>query len=122
MLVAPGRAPVPKAVMAAAVVEAAVSGPVEVAVVGADDAERAALVQTAVALAPPGAVVVAGAPDDPGSPLLAHRPMLSGAPTAYVCRGFVCDRPVSAAEELADQLRAALEEPGPHLIAAMLRR
>jgi acetolactate synthase-1/2/3 large subunit len=28
----------------------------------------------------------------------------------------------TTAEELADQLRAALAEPGPHLIAAMLRR
>jgi uncharacterized protein YyaL (SSP411 family) len=36
--------------------------------------------------------------------LLAHRSMIGGAPTAYVCRGFVCDRPVTAPDALAEQL------------------
>ena len=40
----------------------------------------------------PGLVVVAGAPDAPG-PLLADRPLVDGRAAAYVCRGFVCDRP-----------------------------
>ena len=90
--------------LAAAVGEALLSGPVEVAVVGATADERAALRRTAVALAPAGAVVVAGEPDDPGAPLLAHRPMVGGAPTAYVCRGFVCDRPATDPAALAEQL------------------
>jgi uncharacterized protein YyaL (SSP411 family) len=55
--------------------------------------------------APPGAVVVVGAPDQPGVPLLAGRPMLGGRPTAYVCRGFVCDRPVTTSGELVAQLQ-----------------
>jgi hypothetical protein len=41
----------------------------------------------------PGLVVVAGVPDAPGLPLLADRPLVGGAPTAYVGRGFVCDLP-----------------------------
>jgi uncharacterized protein len=90
--------------LAAAVGEALLSGPVEVAVVGATADERATLRRTAVALAPPGAVVVAGEPDDSGAPLLAHRRMIDGAPTAYVCRGFVCDRPVTTTDALAEQL------------------
>jgi len=45
-------------------------------------------------------VIVAGRPDHPGVPLLADRPFLNGVPAAYVCRGFVCDRPVTTPEEL----------------------
>jgi uncharacterized protein len=90
--------------LAAAIGEALLSGPVEVAVVGQTEDERRTLVHTATAVAPPGAVIVAGRPDDAGAPLLAHRPMMYGGPTAYVCRGFVCDRPVTTAEALADQL------------------
>ncbi|HEX6498035.1 MAG TPA: thioredoxin domain-containing protein [Micromonosporaceae bacterium] len=79
--------------------EAQVSGPYEIAVVGGGD-----LLATAVRLAPPGAVVVAGEPDQPGVPLLAGRPMVNGDATAYVCRGFVCDRPATDREALAAQL------------------
>ncbi|HKE67532.1 MAG TPA: thioredoxin domain-containing protein [Micromonosporaceae bacterium] len=93
--------------LAAAVGEALADGPVEVAVVGATESERAPLVHTAIALATPGAVIVAGQPDDPGAPLLAHRRMYDGAATAYVCRGFVCDRPVTVPDALADQLTGA---------------
>ncbi|HEY7176035.1 MAG TPA: thioredoxin domain-containing protein, partial [Micromonosporaceae bacterium] len=90
--------------LAAAVSEAMQSGPVEVAIVGQSPTERAPLRHTAIALAPPGAVIVSGQPDDPGAPLLAHRTMFDGGPTAYVCRGFVCERPVTVPEALADQL------------------
>jgi hypothetical protein len=48
-----------------------------------------------------GAVVLAGEPDLVGAPLLAGRPLVAGGPAAYVCRGFVCDRPVTTVEELA---------------------
>jgi uncharacterized protein len=85
---------------ACAVGEALLSGPYEVAIAG-----DGVLVDTAWRLAPPGAVVVSGAPDTPGVPLLAGRPMLDGAPTAYVCRGFVCDRPVTDPADLAALLR-----------------
>jgi len=89
---------------AAATGEALLSGPYEVAIV-AEEGLADELLQAARTHAPPGAVIVAGVPDQPGVPLLADRPMLGGRPTAYVCRGFVCDRPVTDAGELVAQLR-----------------
>jgi uncharacterized protein YyaL (SSP411 family) len=85
---------------ACAVGEALLSGPYEIAIVGGDGE----LLDTARRLAPPGAVIVAGEPDRPGVPLLRDRPMVDGRPTGYVCRGFVCDRPVTTAADLAAQL------------------
>ncbi|MDG4828671.1 thioredoxin domain-containing protein [Solwaraspora sp. WMMD1047] len=87
----------------AAVGEALLAGPYEIAVV-TDEPVGDPLLATAYRHAPPGTVVVAGPTDRPGVPLLADRPMLGGAATAYVCRGFVCDRPVTTPEELAAQL------------------
>jgi len=84
---------------AAAVAEAALAGPYEIAVATADPAGDP-LVETARRHAPPGAVVVAGEPDRDGVPLLAGRALIGGGSAAYVCRGFVCDRPVTSAEEL----------------------
>ena len=83
-----------------AVAEALLSGPFEIAVVGGEGE----LLDTARRLAPPGAVIVAGEPDRPGVPLLRDRPLVDGRPTGYVCRGFVCDRPVTSAADLAAQL------------------
>jgi uncharacterized protein YyaL (SSP411 family) len=74
---------------AAAVAEAMVAGPAEVAVV-----DRPDLLAVARRTTSPGAVVVAA------GPLLEGRP--SGA--AYVCRGFVCEAPTTDAERLAQQL------------------
>jgi uncharacterized protein YyaL (SSP411 family) len=87
---------------ALAAAEGVASGPVQVAVVGEPDGGP--LTSTAWRCRPPGAVVVGGTPDAPGVPLLAQRPLLDGAAAAYVCRGMVCDRPVTTA----DELRAAL--------------
>ena len=87
------------------VAEAAARGPLQVAVVGAEDDERrAALSSCAHRVAPGGSVVVTGLPDAPGVPLLADRPLVDGAPAAYVCRGFVCDRPVTTESALAAAL------------------
>jgi hypothetical protein len=83
----------------AAVAEALVSGPYEIAVVTREP-EADPLVAVAVRHAPPGAVVVAGAPDQDGVPLLADRPYVNDSPTAYVCRNFTCDRPVTTADDL----------------------
>jgi uncharacterized protein len=88
---------------ACAVGEALLSGPYEVAV-AAEQPQGDPLVAAAWRLAPPGAVVVAGPPDADGVPLLANRPLRDGRATAYVCRGFVCDTPVSTVDDLAAQL------------------
>jgi hypothetical protein len=77
-------------------------GPVQVAVVG--EPEGGPLTATAWRLRPPGAVVVAGAPDATDIPLLADRPLVGGRPAAYVCRGMVCDLPVTDVADLERQL------------------
>ncbi|MFD9235919.1 thioredoxin domain-containing protein [[Kitasatospora] papulosa] len=86
-----------------AVAEALLDGPREVAVAGpvAGELHRTALLGRA-----PGAVVAVGEGPDAGSefPLLVDRPSAGGAPTAYVCRHFVCDAPTTDAGELAAKL------------------
>jgi uncharacterized protein YyaL (SSP411 family) len=85
--------------------EAMVRGPLQVAVVGPEgDPARDALLAHARHIAPGGTVIVAGEPDAPGVPLLGDRPLVHNAPAAYVCRGFVCDRPVTTVEELTASL------------------
>jgi uncharacterized protein len=93
-----------------AVAEALLDGPREVAVVGpAADASTIALRRTALHASTPGLVIAVGDPaDPPSSPLLADRPLVDGRAAAYVCRGFVCDRPVTSADELARGLAATL--------------
>jgi uncharacterized protein YyaL (SSP411 family) len=85
---------------AAAVGEALLAGPLEVAVSGPAGPERDALVAAARAATSPGAVVVVGEPDAAGVPLLAGRPVIGGRPAAYVCRGFVCSAPVTEVSAL----------------------
>jgi len=89
-----------------AAAEAALAGPLQVAVVGTgpDDAEAAALLAVTRAAPSPGLVLAHGSPDEPDQPLLAQRPLVGGRAAAYVCRGFVCDAPVTDV----DALRAAL--------------
>ncbi|MFF4244216.1 thioredoxin domain-containing protein [Streptomyces sp. NPDC001822] len=86
-----------------AVAEALLDGPREVAVAGPVGGE---LHRTALLGRAPGAVVAAG--EVPGGaaefPLLVDRPSAGGAPTAYVCRHFVCDAPTTDATELAVKL------------------
>ena len=45
---------------------------------------------------PAGSVILAGEPDQTGFALLADRPLIEGRPTAYVCRHFVCQLPVTS--------------------------
>jgi uncharacterized protein YyaL (SSP411 family) len=87
------------------VAETLVAGPLQVAVVGVgEDSRRESLWAAAVAHVPGGGVVVAG---EPGSvPLLEDRPLVDEAPAAYVCRGYVCDRPVVSADALVTSLTA----------------
>jgi uncharacterized protein YyaL (SSP411 family) len=97
--------------MGLAVAEALLSGPAEIAIVGPDDDPRTAdLLRAALHVAPPGAVFALGpgsAPDGDAIPLLAGRPLVSGGPAAYVCRGFTCQAPVTTPAELRETLRRA---------------
>jgi uncharacterized protein YyaL (SSP411 family) len=86
--------------------EALAHGPVQVAVIGvAGDPARMALEVAARAAAPGGAVVLAGEPGA-DAPMLAGRELVGGSPAAYVCHGFICDRPVTTVEDLQAQLRS----------------
>ena len=100
---------------------ALIAGPAEIAIVGADtggvavtgamartvgvmsDVERAAWMSTS-----PGAVIAVAQSDGQSAwaPLLEDRPAIDGQPTAYVCRQFVCLRPVTTVGELAAALNA----------------
>jgi len=87
---------------ALAAAEGLAAGPVQVAVVGESGAGP--LTEAAWQHRPPGAVVVSGEPDAAGAALLADRPLVHGQPAAYVCRGMVCDLPVTSAADLLTQL------------------
>ncbi|MEJ1197994.1 MULTISPECIES: thioredoxin domain-containing protein [unclassified Streptomyces] len=93
-----------------AAAEALLDGPREVAVVGPgpDDSAAKGLHRTALLGTAPGAVVAFGAAGSDEFPLLADRPLVDGAPAAYVCRNFTCDAPTTDPERLRAALRGAL--------------
>jgi uncharacterized protein len=93
-----------------AVAEAMLAGPLQVAVVG-DGPQARGLLRVARASTSPGLVAVHGSPDAPGVPLLAGRPLVGGRAAAYLCRGFVCDRPVTMPEELTSALASGGQAP-----------
>ena len=97
--------------MGLAVVEALLSGPAEIAIVGPDDDPRTAdLLRAGLHVAPPGAVFALGRGSGSAGaavPLLADRPLVSGAPAAYVCRNFTCQAPVTTPAALRETLRRA---------------
>ncbi|WP_028659540.1 thioredoxin domain-containing protein [Nocardioides insulae] len=74
------------------------TGPLEIAVVGPAGEERDALADHARRL--PGAVVVVADGPRDDIPLLSGRTPVEGRPAAYVCRGFVCERPVTSVADL----------------------
>src|SRR5580693_4714436 len=94
------------------VAEALLSGPAEIAIVGPDEDPRTGdLLRAALHAAPPGAVFALGTGAALGSgdagdaiPLLAGRPLVSGGPAAYVCRGFTCLAPVTTTGALREAL------------------
>ncbi|GAA2861510.1 thioredoxin domain-containing protein [Streptosporangium fragile] len=91
-----------------AAAQAAVSGPIEVAVVGpADDPATAALHRAALLSPVPGLVLALGEPAAEEVPLLAGRGLVGGAPAAYVCRGFTCRMPVTTPAALKAELAGA---------------
>ncbi|GAB4012163.1 thioredoxin domain-containing protein [Nocardioides ultimimeridianus] len=81
----------------AAAATLAANGPVEVAIVGEPGPERDALEASALRI--PGAVVVSASAST-GIPLLDGRTPVDGKPAAYVCRGMVCDLPVTTADDV----------------------
>lgn len=87
-----------------AVAEAAVRGPIQIAV--ACDPTDSALLAAARRLAPGGAVVIGGAVDS--SELLTGRDRVGGRDAAYVCRGRVCDLPVTTVENLVVTLEGSV--------------
>jgi len=78
----------------------------EVAVVGdLDDPATQALLGVAGGRYSPGRVIAASAAGVASAvPLLLDRPLVKGRPTAYVCRGFACQPPVTDADALEQQL------------------
>ena len=80
------------------------SEPREIALVGSADA-IAPLLEVARDGYQPFQVVAAG--EEASLPLLENRPQIDGQGTAYVCRQFLCQAPVTKPEELALQLGVA---------------
>jgi uncharacterized protein YyaL (SSP411 family) len=93
----------------AAVGEAALAGPVEVAVVGPPGPERRELESIARRSPSPGLVLAVSDPQAGAEvvPLLRGRTTIDGRPAAYVCRNFVCERPVTEPNTLAAALGVA---------------
>ena len=85
---------------------ALLDGPIQVAIigpagVGTDELWHRAWMSTA-----PGAVIARSAPNVNSTVgLLKNRSMISNQPTAYVCRGFVCNQPTTDPNELTQKLR-----------------
>jgi hypothetical protein len=92
--------------------ELAVHGATEVAIVGVrGDAGFDALVRETSTRYLPSLVLASGDPDvihgsDP-LPLLRDRAMIADRATAYVCRGYVCEAPVTDPLALGEQLERA---------------
>ncbi|MFV2062244.1 MAG: thioredoxin domain-containing protein [Chloroflexota bacterium] len=85
----------------------------EVALVGeADDAATKALLKTTFEHYRPARVMALSAtPDESAIPLMHDRSMLDGTATAYVCRGFACQRPTNDPAALGAQLAQPLGAP-----------
>jgi uncharacterized protein YyaL (SSP411 family) len=82
----------------------------EIAIVGEPaDPRTRSLLEVVQRRFDPLAVIAWGTPD--GVPLLDDRPLVDGAPAAYVCQGFVCQAPVSTADELARDLGSVSAAP-----------
>jgi len=84
---------------------ALLAGPLEVAVVVPDDRYEDPLIDIAFASTSPGTVVAWGRSDD-DQPLLRDRVLIGGNSSAYVCREFVCNRPVTDVSDLASLVLA----------------
>jgi uncharacterized protein YyaL (SSP411 family) len=86
-----------------------INGAVEVALAGDTSSTGFEALERAVARKYVPSLVLAGG-NPGGSPrikLLDDRPLVDDKPTAYVCRGYSCDRPVTEPDALLDQLENA---------------
>ncbi|HYU54056.1 MAG TPA: hypothetical protein VEK37_13980, partial [Gemmatimonadaceae bacterium] len=85
-------------------------GAIEVALVGEmSSANFKALERTVAERYVPSLVLAGGVPRVHSTiKLLEDRPLVDGKPTAYVCRGYACDKPVTESEALSDQLENAV--------------
>ena len=83
-----------------------VDGAIEVALVGDTASAPFKALEGAVAGQYVPSLVLAGGMPTADSPvkLLNDRPLVGGKPTAYVCRGYTCDKPVTKPEALSVQL------------------
>ena len=88
---------------ALSVMEFYLGDPSEIVIVGSKDDELARAVWEQYL---PNKVVmmIGDAREDLGSPLAEGRKMIDGRPTAYVCKNFICSRPVTEVSELKEQL------------------
>lgn len=91
-----------------AVSEAALAGPIQVAISLPDTETPSAiwdscdLIATARTAIPGGSLLVIASPDS--SPVLSQRPTIHEQPTAYVCHGPMCHLPVTTATDLREAL------------------
>ena len=86
-----------------------VNGAIEVALIGDPVSNGFGALERAVAGRYVPALVLAGGTPRADSPvrLLDDRSLIDGKATAYVCRGYTCDKPVTQPTELSDQLESA---------------
>jgi len=84
-------------------------GAIEVALVGEISHPRFRVLERTVAERyVPSLVLAGGAPGSRSTiKLLENRPVVDNKPTAYVCRGYACDKPVTNPDALSDQLEKA---------------
>jgi uncharacterized protein len=83
-----------------------INGAIEVALIGNIDEPGFKALERAVAGQYVPSLVLAGgaATSDTSVKLLSDRPLIDGEPTAYVCRGYTCDKPVTEPDALSAQL------------------
>jgi uncharacterized protein YyaL (SSP411 family) len=78
----------------------------EIAIVGEKDKAKDLLAEVWRRFLPTSVVASAEPASEAaeGLALLADRPLRDGKPTAYVCRNYACNLPVTTADELSEQL------------------
>jgi uncharacterized protein len=86
-----------------------INGAIEIALVGERKSAAFKALEQVVAERYVPSLVLAGGALKKGShiKLLEDRPLVDGKPTAYVCRGYSCDRPVTEPDALSGQLESA---------------